>query len=334
MKTSALMVVGRGVEQFLTPEMFGEWGESLDLTIRNGEKLDETEYTKALSDSGAEIVITGWNSPLLTLSVVDANPQLKYMCNLTGSVRSMVTRDVIAKGLPVTNWGNLIGPTVAEAALLGMLSCLRRSVRVAFLMHQKKGWRESGPKDVESLFCQTVGLHGFGNIAQHVVKLLVPFGCEISAYDPYAANETFEALGVKRVPDLKTLYSQNKIVSIHAPKTDDTYHVVNQDLLAVMEEGAILVNTARGALIDTNALIAELQNGRIQASLDVYEQEPLPSDSPLRGLMNCQLTPHTGGPTPDRMVDFGRVAMENTLRFQKGEALAHLVGLETYDLIT
>ena len=334
MKTAALMVVGRGVEQFLTEEMMQEWFQYLDLTIRNGEKFDQDSYAQLLSESQAEIVITGWNAPLLTQKVVDANPQLKYMCNLTGSVRPMVDRDVIANGLLVTNWGNLIGPTVAEAALLGMLSCLRRSVKVAFEIHHHKGWRGSGPKDVESLFCQRVGLHGFGSIAQHLVRLLEPFSCDISAYDPYASDEIFEALNVRRVDELGTLYSQNKIVSIHAPKTDETYHIVNKALLAQMPDGGILINTARGALIDTEALIAELQTGRLMASLDVYEQEPLPKDSPLRGLLNCQLTPHTAGPTPDRMVDFGRAAMDNTLRYQKGEPLSHVVDLKTYDLIT
>lgn len=333
-KKNALMVVGRDVEQFLTPEMMPELQEVVNLTIRNGEKFDEATYSKMVSDTQAEIVITGWNSPLLTQTVVEQNETLKYMCNLTGGVRSMVTREVVANGFLISNWGNLIGPTVAEAALLAMLSCLRRSVRVAFLMHEEKGWRAPGPKDVESLFYQRVGLHGFGNIAQILVRLLEPFECEISAYDPFVDDAVFEELGVTRIHDLKTLYTKNKIVSLHAPKIEETYHIVNADLLAAMPNGAILVNTARGALVDTDALVAELQSGRISASLDVYEQEPLPKDSPLRGLLNCQLTPHTGGPTPDRMVDFGRAAIENIKRYCAGEAVEHVVDLHTYDLIT
>ncbi|MBT3602775.1 MAG: hydroxyacid dehydrogenase [Candidatus Latescibacteria bacterium] len=330
----ALMVVGRGVEQFLTDGMMDELSKGVDLTVRNNERFDEDVYLNLVRETQAEILITGWNSPLLTSEIVAQNPQLKYMCNLTGSVRSMVARDVVAQGLLVSNWGNLIGPTVAEAALMAMLSCLRRTVRVAFLMHHEKGWRGSGPKDVESLFYQKVGLHGFGNIAQILVKLLAPFECDISAYDPYAKDEVFERLGVKRVSDLKTLYANNKIVSIHAPKTDETYHIVNAEMLATMADGSILVNTARGALIDTDALILELKTGRLLASLDVYEQEPLPSESALRGLLNCQLSPHTGGPTPDRMVDFGRAAIENIARYQTGEAVLHKVDVQTYDLIT
>jgi phosphoglycerate dehydrogenase-like enzyme len=158
--------------------------------------------------------------------------------------------------------------------------------------------------------------------------------CDISAYDPYASDEVFKRLGVRRVDRLETLYAQNKIVSIHAPKTEDTFHIVNAEVLAKMQDGAILINTARGALIDTDALIAELKTGRISASLDVYEQEPLPEDSPLRGLMNCQLTPHTAGPTPDRMVDFGRAAIDNITRYGNDHDVLHTVDLHTYDLIT
>jgi phosphoglycerate dehydrogenase-like enzyme len=334
MKRNGLMVVGRSLEQFMTESMRAELEGHLNLTDCTGQRLDEKAYSGALREAGAEIVITGWSSPLLTQRIVDQNPQLKYLCNLTGSVRPMVTREVVSAGMLVTNWGNLIGPTVAEAALMGMLSCLRRTVQIAFLMHRDKGWRDEGPKEVESLFYQRVGLHGFGNIAQILVGLLAPFKCQISAYDPYVKDGVCEALGVRRVHFLKQLYAENKLVSIHAPKTDETYHVVNEEILAAMPDGAILVNTARGALIDTDALVAQLKTGRMMASLDVYEQEPLPKDSPLRGLLNCQLTPHTGGPTPDRMVDFGHAAIENIARYLRGESVQHRVDLRTYDLIT
>ncbi|MDA0711292.1 MAG: NAD(P)-dependent oxidoreductase, partial [bacterium] len=243
MKRNGLMVVGRSLEQFMTESMRAELEGHLNLTDCTGQRLDEKAYSGALREAGAEIVITGWSSPLLTQKIVDQNPQLKYLCNLTGSVRPMVTREVVSAGMLVTNWGNLIGPTVAEAALMGMLSCLRRTVQIAFLMHRDKGWRDEGPKEVESLFYQRVGLHGFGNIAQILVGLLAPFKCQISAYDPYVKDGVCEALGVRRVHFLKQLYAENKLVSIHAPKTDETYHVVNEEILAAMPDGAILVNT-------------------------------------------------------------------------------------------
>ncbi len=328
-----LMCVGGNVERFITPEKMEALKAMVALTVRNGLDRDEETYSKAIRDARAEIVITGWGSPLLTVRIMEENPQLKYMCHLTGGVRSYVTRGAIEKGLLVTNWGTLIGPTVAEAALVGMLSCLRRTTQVAFVMHRDGGWR-GGEKDVESLYYQKVGLQGFGHVARSLVKLLRPFECEISAYDPYVPSEVFEAHKVKRVSDLKTLYASSKIISIHAPKVPETYHTVNTETLSAMQDGAVLVNTARGAIIDTDALVTELNAGRIYASLDVYEEEPLPPDSPLRGLLNCQLTYHTAGPTPDRIVDMGDAAIENIGRYTRGESVDHVVDVEQYDRMT
>jgi phosphoglycerate dehydrogenase-like enzyme len=101
-----------------------------------------------------------------------------------------------------------------------------------------------------------------------------------------------------------------------------------------MKDGAVLVNTARGAVIDTDALVAELKKGRIHAALDVFEKEPLPADHPLRGLENCMLLPHCGGPTPDRRVDMGRQGLRNLKRYLAGEAVEFVVTPAKYDLIT
>ena len=331
--TKALMSVGRDVDRFFQPGKIEELESLVDLTVRNGLPNEEAAYSAAIGEAEAEIVVTGWGTPQLTVRIMEENPQLKYMCHLTGGVRGNVSREAIQKGLVVTNWGTLIGPTVAEAALLGMLCCLRRTTQVTFDMHRDGKWK--GPETwVGSLFYQRVGLHGFGQVARSLVELLQPFKCEISAYDPYLPDEVFESHGVKRVADLKTLYAENTVISIHAPKVDETYHNVNAEVLAAMQDGAVLVNTARGAVIDTEALIAELKTGRIYASLDVYEQEPLPADSPLRGLMNCHLTYHTAGPTQDRIVDMGDLAVENVRRFINGEPVEHVVTVEQYDLMT
>ncbi len=284
-----------------------------------------------LKETGAEIAITGWGAPKLTEKVYSENPQLKYMAHLTGTVRQMLDKACIEKGLTVTNWGGLIGPTVAEGALMAILSCLRRTTHIAFLMHHEKGWQS---RDEKSLFKQTVGLHGFGIIAQNLVKLLAPFNCRVSTYSPHAPDAVLEEFGVHRAPDLKTLYAENHVISCHASKTDANYRIVNAEILGEMEDGAVFVNTARGAVVDTDALIAELKSGRIYASLDVYDTEPLEEDSELRGMRNCQLTCHSAGPTLDRMIDFGEATIDNIERYTKGEDLERIVDAQKYDLIT
>lgn len=328
---NAVLTMARAVDQFITPAQMERLKGLVDLTYPETVPKDEAGYSALLKETDAEITITGWGSPLLTTGVMDANPQLKYMAHMTGTVRAMVEKACIERGLLVTNWGNLIGPTVAEGALMAILSCLRQTTEVAFLMHRDKGWRA---RNEQSLFRKKVGLYGFGNIAQELVALLAPFHCDIETFSPYTDDETLAAHGVRRQPDLKRLFAENRVLSVHAANTEETYHTVNAEMLGAMQDGAVLVNTARGAIIDTDALVAELKTGRIYASLDVYEKEPLPEDSPLRGLLNCQLTCHSAGPTPDSMVFFGEAAIDNIERYVNGRPVERVVDTRLYDLIT
>lgn len=295
---------------------------------------DPAAYAQALRDADAEVVVTFWGSPMLTPEVKAENPQLNYLCHLAGTLRKIVSREVIAGGLIVTNWGTVISRICAEASLMMILCGLRQATAVTLDMHVRRAWPKEAGYEPRSLFERRVGLHGLGAIAQELVTLLRPFGVAISAFSPHTPDDVFQALGVRRVTDLKTLYAQNEIVSIHTGNTPENYHCVNAEILAAMPDGAVLVNTARGAIVDSDALAAELKTGRINAALDVYEEEPLAADSPLRGLANCQLWPHWGCPTRDRIVDCGRLGVDNIRRYLRGEPLLHRVTAERYDTMT
>jgi phosphoglycerate dehydrogenase-like enzyme len=238
--------------------------------------------------------------------------------------------------LLVTNWGGAIATTVAEAALLGILSCLRRTTYVDLLTHRDRGWLARSEKGMmRSLLYRRVGLHGFGNTARALVGLLRPFQCDISGYDPFVPGSVFTALGVTQRSELRDLYSASDVVSIHCSSTPLTQRVVGRELLGAMKDGSVLVNTARASIVDLEALLNELRSGRLSASLDVFDDEPLFADSPLRHLSNCQLTCHTAGPTPERAVDAGDVTVENIRRYVTGSApLVNLVALDKYDLQT
>ena len=293
----------------------------------------EDPLLDALKRNQAEIVLTCWGSPKLTLPVYQANPQLKYMCHAAGTVRPYVDRECIEAGLLVTNWGTVIARSVAEGALMMILSCLRRTTPIQFEIHLRKGWHPRGVQN-EGLFYQRVGLVGLGAIAQELVKLLAPFDCEVSAFSPHCPDEVFDRLGVTRATSLKELFRTNRIISVHASNVPANYHMINAEVLGCLKDGSVLVNTARGAVINTDDLITELKKKRIWAALDVFEEEPLPQDSSLRGLENCQLIPHMAGPTPDRRVDMGKLAVENIERYLRGEEPTFRVTGEKYDLIT
>ncbi len=289
-------------------------------------------YIEVLREAQPEILVTCWGSPKLTMDAWRACPGLKYLCHCAGTVRGVVDREGIAAGLLVTNWGRTIAHSVAEGALTMTLAALRKVSGYVRLL-ERGGWQASDFEG-EGLFGQKIGLHGFGAIAQEYARLLEPFGCEISAYSPHCPDDVLARYGVRRETDLARLYAANRVVSVHASKTAENFHAVNAEILAGMQDGAILVNTARGAVIDEAALLAELRKGRIWAALDVFEKEPLPADSPLRTLPNCLVLPHCAGPTPDRRQDMGRHALENLTRYVNGQPVTDIVTAEKYDLIT
>lgn len=327
---------GSIIEQSVVDELaaLGEFATLDDLDWKNA-RTDSVraDFAARLAASGAEILITSWGTPPLTAETHAKATALKYLVHLAGSVRGLVERECIEKGLIVSNWGTAIARTIAEASLMMVLGALRRVTATQLHMHVRKGWKREGAPP-RSLFERSIGLHGLGGIAREFVKLLAPFGCRVEAYSPHAPDETFARLGVVRQPSLRDLYATNDVVSVHAGLTPETRGIITKELLASMRDGAVLVNTARGALIDEAALVAELKAGRIQAALDVFDPEPPPADSPLRGLENCMLIPHEAGPTEDRKVDMGRLGLRNIRRYLAGEKPEFVVTLDRYDLST
>ncbi len=296
----------------------------------------EEEYGKLLAARKPDILVTFWGSPQLTVQLLEANPQIKYLCHISGTVRNQVEQECLRMGLLVTNWGGVISRTISEATLMMILASLRRVTEMTMGMHVRKEW----PKErLRSLFERTVGLHGMGPIAQELVPLIKPFNVKLRAYSPNCPDHVFEKLGVERTSSLKELYASNDVISIHTGNTPENFHIVNPEILGAMQDGAVLVNTARGPIIDTEALVAELKTGRIYAALDVFEEEMtppfrLPAESPLRGLENCMLMPHKAGPTNDRLVDTGRLCINNIKRFMAGEETVNQLTYERYATMT
>ncbi len=297
-------------------------------------RADEDALIAALEEADADIILTGWQSPKVTMKVHRAWPKLKLMAHTSGGVRPYIEKEVIEDGVILTNWGTSTSRSTAEGAFAMTLAILRNYQNMPFWMRIDKLYWETPGRPDEGLFEQRVGLHGLGAIAQEYVRFIAPFGCSVMAYSPHCPDEVFERLGVKRATSLEQLYSSNRIISCHAAMTEANYHIVNANILALIEDGGYFINTGRGGVVDTEALIAELKSGRISAALDVFETEPLEADSPLRQLENCFVVPHRAGPTPDRRVDMGANAVKNILRFISGEELDSLVSPRKYDLMT
>lgn len=264
----------------------------------------------------ADACLTSWGVAPLDADVIAAAPRLRAMAHMGGSVKRFVSDALWERGIHVTTAGPALAQHVAETTLGLMLVGLKRIWPLG--QHVRDGgWRESPHWPSRELPGKTVGVVGASHVGRHVIELLRPFKVRVLLYDPYISAEQAAELGALKV-ELDDLVRQADVVSLHAPAKPDTYHLLNAERLALMKDDALLINTARGSLIDEAALIAELSRGRFFAFLDVTDPEPPTADSPLRHLTNVVVTPHLAGCIED-CGRLGEMAVEELRRFFTGE---------------
>jgi phosphoglycerate dehydrogenase-like enzyme len=172
-----------------------------------------------------------------------------------------------------------------------------------------------------------VGIVGASRIGRRVIVALRPFDFSICVYDPYLSEQEAASLGVEKV-ELDDLLRSSDVVTLHAPSLPETRHLIGARELALIPDGAALINTARGALIDGAALEQELSSGRIRAVIDTTEPEPLPAGSPLYDLPNVFLTPHIAGASGTEVYRMTEIVIEEIGRYLRGEPLQHEVRQE------
>ena len=277
---------------------------------RNERDTDLTEAELAARIAQCEGLVTGWGASdprmlrprgamALSPAVMEAADRLRIIAHAAGSVRQMlgdVWQDYIApRGICVFTATVEIGYNVAETAVGMMIMSAKRLMDHALHVRHTGGWRSPGiPVDEQHLFGATVGIVGASDVGRQVMRLLRPFDVRLLIFDPYLNAAAAHALDAEQVP-LEELFARADIVSLHAPSIPETRHMVGAAQLRLLRDGALLVNTARGSLIDQEALIREAGNGRIRVALDVTTPEPLPADSPLRAMANVIITPHLAG---------------------------------------
>ena len=270
------------------------------------------------------VLLTGWGAPQLAPSLLDAAKSLRLVAHAAGSIHFLLPEppsDFFRRGLRVTSATPTMSRYVAEHALCLAIACLRRISR---FREEMKGtelwWGTSSPLDPETLVEQRVGLVGLGSISWELIRLLEPFRCEIWAFSTHADPAVATGKNVKLV-SLDELLANCPVIFLLAAVRPDTIKLINRARLKLLRDGSVLVNTARGALVDEDALIDELKAGRLWAGLDVTHPEPPASDSPLRTLPNVLLTPHVGGPVPSRYWEMAAFVVEEIARFIQGEPL-------------
>jgi D-3-phosphoglycerate dehydrogenase / 2-oxoglutarate reductase len=207
---------------------------------------------------------------------------------------------------------------VSDHAMALLLSLIRK-IALSNKLVQSGRWEMPAVVPIRRLEGTVLGLLGFGNIPRLVGPKAKAFGIKVVAYDPFAKDELFASTGVERV-DLDTLFARSDYVSVHAPLTPQTRGLLNKDAFAKMKKGVLIVNTARGPLIDEDALVAALDAGQVGgAALDVVATEPLAKDSPLLGRDNVIVTPHTAFYSIEALDELQRKCASDVARVLSGE---------------
>jgi phosphoglycerate dehydrogenase-like enzyme len=281
---------------------------------------------------GADAVITSWGTPAFTPDLLAVADNLQIVGHAAGTVKRLMPPEGYERGIVVLSAAPVIADSVAEYTLWAMLSMQRNLYRYDRRMKQARDWKAPDEHYGHSLYRRTVGIVSASMVGRRIIRLLQPFQCDITLFDPYISTQEAEQLGVK-LASLEDLFARNEIVSIHAPTTPETKGMIGAAHFRAMQDGALLINTARAWVTDEAALVAELRTGRIRAVLDVFDQEPLPPDHPLRDLDNVFLTPHISGFTQETRLRLVEAIADDLARFFAGEPLTLAVPPERLSIM-
>ncbi len=263
--------------------------------------------------------------------LMDANPQLKVISNMAVGYDNIDIAAATARGIPVGHTPGVLTDTTADFAFALLMAAARRIVEGADYVRAGK-WKTWGPKLLlgQDVHGATLGLVGFGRIGQGVAKRASGFNMRVLYYDVYRREDLEKTMGVTYA-DLDTLLRESDFISIHTDLNAQTECLFNAETLAKMKPTAILINTARGPIVDADALYHALKSKKIRAAaLDVTEPEPLPPGSPLLTLPNCLIVPHIASASVATRGKMAELAAHNLLAGLKGEPLPVCVNPEVY----
>lgn len=265
--------------------------------------------------AGCDVVLGHWGCPRLDAAALALAPRLRLLAYAAGTVKSVVSPALWERGVVVTSGAVMNARPVAEFTLAAILFA-NKGVFASEAWYHDPSIRIRRPQPVGNAAKQ-VGIIGASHVGRRVIELLRPFDLTVMVSDPYLSASDAAGLGVRLV-DLDELLSTSHVVSVHAPDLPSTRGMLGAPELARLRDGATLINTARGALVDTAALEQELAGGRISAVLDVTDPEPLPRSSPLWELPNVFLTPHVAGAQGSELARLADLAIEEVERFAQG----------------
>jgi phosphoglycerate dehydrogenase-like enzyme len=313
-----------GLEGYAFPDGLAalmEVGELLAPTAIDGMPPEEAGEVLAAAD----VLVGHWGCARLDAAFLARAPRLRMLAYAAGTLREVVDAAAIDRLERVTSGAAANAVPVAEYTVAAILW----ANKAAFVERERaRGVELPSPavsrRHPVGNWGKRIGLVGASHVGRAVIALLAPYRLEIVVSDPYLTDDEAHALGVGRV-ELDELLATSDVVSLHAPALPSTERMIGAPQLAAMLDGATLINTARGVLVDHDALAAEVASGRLTAVLDVTDPEPLPADHPLLAAPGCVVTPHLAGAQGTELARLAELVTEEVRRFAAGEPALHPV---------
>ncbi|MBC9717569.1 hydroxyacid dehydrogenase [Streptomyces sp. TRM66268-LWL] len=310
----------------LTPEAVAAFGEVCALAPRPLHDLVGPEALDVLRTT--EVLITGWGCPPLAPAALDVAPRLKAVVHTAGSIRGIMTEAAWERGIEITSAAAANAHPVAEYTVAMILLTGKRVLETARDYRTARSavdWTRVATH--VGNYRRTVGILSASLIGRRVIELLRPYDLRLLLHDPYVTAEDAAALGVELV-GLDELFARSTTVSVHTPLLPETRGLVNADLIGSMRPDAVLINTARGAVVDQDALTQAAVAGRIRAVLDVTDPEVLPPEHPLWDCPAVTITPHLAGSQGNEWQRLTELAVSELRRWAAGDGFAHSVRRE------
>lgn len=320
-----------GLEQvLLTPahwERLDAVADVLDRAPLGGADDDRADALLAEAD----VLLSSWFCPRLDEALLARAPRLGLVAHAAGTVKDHITPAVFDRGIRVTSAAAANAVPVAEYTLAAILLANKR----AFWASQE--WHAHGePPNIghrPGNVGRTVGIVSASHVGRLVMEHLRSFDLRVLLFDPFVDDDAARALGAEKVHDLTELCARSDVVSVHAPLLPETEGLIGAEQLAAMADRSTIINTARGRIVEREALERELVSGRIDAVIDTSDPEPLPPDSPLRGCTNVFVTPHIAGSMGAEVQRLATYAIAEIERFARGEPLRYEVRAADWDRV-
>lgn len=282
-----------------------------------GRPLQAEEILERLDDTDGYVAGLDY----ITAEVLEKAPASLKVISRYGAGVDRVDMDAAQKkGIKVTNTPGTNSVAVCELAFALML-CAARNVPKLHTAVEKGEWPRSQGIELRG---KTLGIVGMGAIGKNLATRAKAFGMIVNAYDPYFDEAFAKENGIGRM-ELNEVLTTSDFISLHVPLNDSTRHMIDAEKIAEMKDGAVVINTARGGIIDEQAAAEAIKSGKLGGlGLDAFEQEPL-IDSPLKGLDHVIFTPHTGAHTAEAVSGMGSMAVDNVIAVLKGEECPYIL---------